>query len=53
MKDETKVIWTDYMVYRASMRGFDLARIEDIVRYSDERYAGNATGRLVVVGKHT
>jgi len=50
--DEARVVWTDYMRYRAELRGFDLARIEEIVRYSDERYVDNATGRLVAVGKH-
>ena len=30
-----EIIWTDYMKYRARLRGFDLAKIEHIVRYSD------------------
>ncbi len=49
--DETPLAWTDYMRYRAALRGFDLARIEEIVRYSHERYVDNVTGRLVAVGK--
>jgi len=32
------VVWTEYMKYRARLRGFDLARVEEIVRYSSERY---------------
>ena len=40
------------MLYRAKLRGFDLARIEEIVRYSSERYVDHATGRLVAVGKY-
>ena len=40
------------MRYRAKLRGFDLAKIEDIVRYSAERYFDTATGRSVVVGHH-
>ena len=40
------------MRYRARLRGFDLAKIEDIVRYSAERYFDTTTGRLVVVGRH-
>lgn len=27
-----EIIWTDYMKYRARLRGFDLAKIEHIVR---------------------
>ena len=46
------IVWTDYMKYRARLRGFDLARIEHIVRYSPERYFDTATGRRVVVGRH-
>ena len=50
--DELHLEWTDYMQYRAGLRGFDLARIEEVVRYSDERYVDNATGRLIAVGRH-
>ncbi|MBC8262728.1 MAG: hypothetical protein H8E47_01205 [Anaerolineales bacterium] len=46
----TKIIWTGYMKYRARLRGFDLAKIEHIVRYSGERYFDTVTGRLIVVG---
>ena len=46
------IVWTDYMKYRARLRGFDLAKIEHIVRYSAERYFDTATGRRVVVGRH-
>ena len=46
------IVWTDYMKYRARLRGFDLAKIENIVRYSPERYFDTATGRRVVVGRH-
>lgn len=50
--DDARVAWTDYMRYRAVLRGFDLVRIEEVVRYSPERYVDNATGRLVAVGRH-
>jgi len=40
------------MKYRASLRGFDLAKIERIVRHSNERYFDEATDRFAVVGKH-
>lgn len=45
-------LWTDYMRYRAESRGFDLAKIEDIVRYSVERYFDTETGRQIVIGHH-
>jgi len=46
-----EIIWTDYVKYRARLRGFDLANIEHIVRYSDERYLDTVTGRLIAVGR--
>lgn len=45
-------VWTDYMKYRAALRGFDLDKIEDIVRYSAERYLDAETGRQIVIGYH-
>jgi uncharacterized DUF497 family protein len=53
VKPEMAIDWTDYLRYRAALRGFDLARIEEVVRYSDERYVDKATGRSVAVGRHT
>jgi len=50
--DETMLVWTDYMRYRVRLRGFNLATVEYIVRYSTERYMDTATGRLVAVGRH-
>jgi len=46
-----EIIWTDYVKYRARLRGFDLANIAHIVRYSDERYFDTVTGRLIAVGR--
>ena len=46
------VIWTEYFKYRARLRGFDLAIIEEIVRFSEERYFDTATQRMVAVGQH-
>ena len=46
------VEWTDYMKYRAGLRGFDLAKIEEIVKYSMERYFDTETGRRIVIGHH-
>ena len=50
--DETEVFWSDYMQYRLRLRGFNLATVERIVRYSGERYRDTVTGRLVAVGRH-
>ena len=47
-----EIHWTAYMEYRVDLRGFDLNRIEDIVRHSAERYYDMVTHRLVVVGHH-
>lgn len=46
-----KVIWTDYLKYRAELRGFDLSSIEQILLFSDERYFDTATQRMIVVGR--
>lgn len=46
------IIWTSYLRYRAEQRGFDLDIIEDILRFSSERYYDVETNRTVVVGKH-
>ena len=47
-----KFIWSDYIRYRVQLRGFDLAKIEEILRFCEERYFDTATHRMVVVGKH-
>ena len=47
-----KVEWTDYMKYRATLHGFDLARVEEIVKHSVERYFDTETGCRVVIGHH-
>jgi hypothetical protein len=47
-----RIVWTDYLRYKAALRRFDLAKIENIVRYSPERYSDTATGRHVAVGHH-
>ena len=47
-----EIVWTDYVKYRAHLRGFDLAKIEHIGRHSSERYQDVSTHRYVAVGKH-
>jgi len=46
------IVWTDYIRYRANLRGFDLAKIEHVVRHSTERYYDTVTYRFVAVGRH-
>jgi hypothetical protein len=46
------IVWTDYMRYRAKLRGFDLAKLEQIVTHSTERYYDTETGRTVIVGRY-
>jgi uncharacterized DUF497 family protein len=53
MQKIVEIIWTDYLQYRAKLRGFDLVKIEEIIRYSSERYFDTSTDRWVVVGKHS
>jgi len=40
------------MKYKAKLRGFDLAYIENIVKSSSERYLDTVTGRHIAVGRH-
>ena len=47
-----KFIWSDYIKYRVQLRGFDLWRIEEILRFSEERYFDTATQRMVAVGRY-
>jgi uncharacterized DUF497 family protein len=48
----TKIIWSEYLQYRANLRKFDLEQIEEILRFSSERYYDTETDRLIAVGKH-
>ena len=50
--EESIIIWSDYLKYRMELRGFELSKIENIVRYSGERYFDTVTRRLIAVGKH-
>ena len=44
--------WSAYLKYRAALRGFDLAKLEEIIGRSTERYLDTETGRSIVVGRH-
>lgn len=50
--EETTIVWTEYMKYRMRLRGYDLAMVEHILRYSSERYTDTVTGRAVAIGGH-
>ena len=52
MPDHYEISWSDYLRFRAKLRGFVLSEIEHIIRFSSERYFDTATGRNVVVGRH-
>lgn len=42
------IIWTDYMKYRAELRGFNLVELERIIENPNERYYDTMTGRSIV-----
>ncbi|RLA23141.1 MAG: hypothetical protein DRQ62_06800 [Gammaproteobacteria bacterium] len=46
------IIFTDYIKYRATLRGFSLHKIENILRYSQEKYFDVETQRKIIAGKH-
>ena len=46
-----EVAWTEYFRYRATLRGFDLDRIEEILKHSTERCVDTATDRRIAVGR--
>ena len=46
------IVWTEYLEYKARLHGFDLTIIEQVVRYSEERYFDTTTHRLIAVGRH-
>ncbi len=47
-----EIVWTSYLRYRVTQRGFDLDLIENILRFSSERYYDVETDRTIVAGKH-
>ncbi len=46
------IVWSDYFKYRVQLRGYDIVKIERILRYSEERYYDTETFRQVVIGRH-
>jgi hypothetical protein len=45
------IVWTDYLMFRAQQRGFELAELEHIMRYATERYFDTQTLRRIVIGR--
>ena len=50
--EKATIVWTDYMKYRLTLRGYDLTTVEHILRYSSERYMDTVSGRMVAIGRH-
>ena len=49
---DMEIKWTGYISYRAKLRGFDLEKIEEIIKNSKELYYDSSTDRRVAVGRH-
>jgi hypothetical protein len=47
-----KIYFTEYMNYRVNQRKYDLIQINEILKYSSERYIDCETGRKIAVGNH-
>ena len=47
-----KYIFSEYLKYRTEARGYDLGKIEDILKFSTEKYLDTITNRMIVIGKH-
>ena len=50
--EKSTVEWSGYLRYRADLRGFELEKIEKILRYPIERYFDTGTRRMIIVGRH-
>ncbi|MEW6088009.1 MAG: hypothetical protein AB1498_06845 [bacterium] len=50
--EQFSIVWSDYIKYKIGLRGFEFSKIEDILRYSAERYFDTVTKRMIVIGKH-
>ena len=47
-----RIMWTRYMQHRLHLRSYDQGTVEDILRYSSERYFDSVSGRLIAIGHH-
>jgi hypothetical protein len=51
-QEGASIIWSDYVRYRAALRGFAPEKIDHILRYSEERYFDTMSRRSIVIGWH-
>ena len=50
--EATQIQWSEYMLYRMKERGYEVSKLEDIIRHSAERYTDTETRRTVIIGRH-
>ena len=50
--EKSVVLWTEYMKYKTELRGFELSKLDNILRHAEERYFDTTTQRVIAVGKH-
>ena len=50
--EKFSIMWSEYMKYGVHLREFRLSKVEDIIKYSEEKYFDSATHRMIVIGKH-
>ncbi len=46
------IIFSGYMKFRIESRGFDLQMIEELLKFSAERYLDAETNRIIAIGDH-
>ena len=46
-----KYIFSEYLKYRVETRGYDLGKIENILKFSTERYLDTITNRMIAIGR--
>ena len=46
------ILLTEYMSYRTKQRNYDFDLLEQVIRFSTEKYFDTETGRTVAVGRH-
>ena len=49
---DISINWTSYFKYKLELRVFDQLKVENILRYSDERYFDIVSQNNIVIGKH-
>jgi len=52
-ENKFEIIWAEYLKYRAKLRGYEISVLEEVIRYSTERYIDSSTGRNVVVIRYS